>query len=1058
MSDGFRVGGAFIDVDIDADAAVAKLRRQLKSAKGPLSLIADEIGNDFGKRLGNSIERNLKQAKGRISSVATGIGNDAGSKIVSNMDKQLKGAKGRLGKSASEIGSTIGAKVSTALSKDLGGKLDATLGDKATKVGVQLGESLGDGVDEGASVSIKRSPKVKSALDSVANRSQAQFKGLVFAGAFAGLPVAAGAAAALTIGALAAVPLALVAGAAKIQSSNEDVAQSYTRLAGTAVGVMTRASSVLVKDLVAGTDRLTAGMAKLEPAMTGAFKLAAPAVDGIVSSVLILTNEALPGVITGLTKTSVVMKGVEELARGTGRGVSDFFTNISTGSASAATNMGTLGRMIQDLLGAAGQLVANLSNGARTVLPMFANALSGVYSVLLNLTSNGMGPLSAAVGGFITVMSGVIAVVQGVSSAMGGWLSPLAAVAGGLLAINMISNGAVFSTLKAQFTGLGSSISAATGPVGKFKAAVSGIGAGLFSPATLGITALVIGLGLLGMAQQAAAQKAAEHKARVGDLSAALRDSNGAVNENVRALGAKALADIKVSSSSKSVLESARELGVSLPTLTSAYLGNADAQRTVNDELQKRANIAGDKVMAGEKATEQERAEALAVTALQQELKGTNTEYGKAVQQNKDLAAASATTAAAVGTMTPTLAATKQGAGELASAFTALYSPMTSVADRGNALIAILDRLSGRTPSYEESIQGLNDTLRTFADSLAAGMDHTKGWGDALLNADGTVSTFTENGSNLQNTLVQLQSGFANAGASIQELVKGGMSYTAASAQVQSALQTERDRFIESATAMLGSRDAAEALADKYGLLPAQVVTTVTDAGSAVATQKDVEGVMSRLVGLPPNTPVRVTSITAEAEQNLANLGYTVTHMPDGTVTIFGNGGPAMAAADAVESRVQAIRDKTVTITVQEIRTAQSYSASVGGIGGQATGGYQFPASRFGGPRTRASGGPTPYRSGMEGATWTGERGPELSFPSRTAYIATNQQTQAFERRAKSGELALERNITIASPNPAVAPNISVTVNVYPPPSMDVDALTEKITRKIERALKGGSS
>jgi hypothetical protein len=319
------------------------------------------------------------------------------------------------------------------------------------------------------------------------------------------------------------------------------------------------------------------------------------------------------------------------------------------------------------------------------------------------------------------------------------------------------------------------------------------------------------------------------------------------------------------------------------------------------------------------------------------------------------------------------------------------------------------------------------------------------------------VSTWTKNGSDLQNNLANLQSGFSNAGASIHALVDSGMTYEAAAAQTNATLTTQRDKFVELAQKMGLSGDQANALADKYGLIPSEVVTTITDYGSAVNTSSDVDTLTAKLHGMPPNTPVRITSITAEAEAKLVDMNYTVTHMKDGTVLVFANTSQASGAVSGVQGQVDALQSKTITITVKEIYAANEYSSSVGGKSGQATGGYQFPASRFGGPRTRATGGPTPALPGMAGATWTGERGPEISFPSQTAYIATNQQSMDFERRAKSGELALERTINIGTPNPAVAPPINLTVNVYASPSMDVDALATKVVRKAERMLKGGS-
>ena len=1028
MPEGFKVGAAYIEVDADADAAIAKIIRQLKAAKGRIGTVADETGQHYGRKFGAGVDKQLRQAKGRLTNTADGLGTQIGARISSSLGKSFA--------------------------------IDSKVGDGAKAIGERVGRELGDGVDNGASSSIGKSPRTKKALDSVAERSQAQFKALAFAGAFAGLPAAAGIAAAATVGALAAVPLALVAGAAKIQAGNERVEASYGRLAETATAVMKRASSVLVDDLVTGTNRLESGMRRLEPAITGAFRLAKPAVEGIVDSVLVLTDEALPGVITGLTKTEDAMQGIENLSRGVGRGISDMFTNMSAGSASAAVNAGTLGRIVQDLGGFLGTTLANLSNGGTTVLPMFANALSQIYAIVTNLTGSGFSPLVAAATGFITVVSGALGLVQSLTGGLGNVLSPLLAMVGGFKALDMISGGNFGTALAAQFSGLGGQIRAAEGARAKFAVGMRGLAAAAFSPVGLAAIGLTAGLMLLGAAHQRAAEAAAAQKQREGDLAAALRESSGAVNENVRAAAAKSLSEAKLSKSGKDMLGTARELGVSQSELTTAYLGNDAAGRKIVETL--KAQIAEGEKYASSRgeadALQQKKALAADFIGTMTDLNGT---YGTAVQKNKDLAAASASTAASLDTMSPSLAAAQQGAGKLASAYTTLYSPMASVGDKANALIAILDRLSGRTPSYEESVQSMNDTLRGMADALAAGMDTAKGWGDALLNADGTVSTVTENGSNLQNQLVSLQSGFANTGASIQELVESGMTYQSAAAKVRGDLQLSRDKFIENATVMLGSRDAAVALADKYGLLPDQVVTNVTDVGSAVATQSDVNNLDLKLKALPPNTPVRITSITAEAEQKLKDLGYTVTHMPDGTVVISANPSNALSNTALVESRVQSLQDKTVYINVVTTGVAQAAGAvaaaaanAAAAVGNRRTGGPSRP-QQFA-PRRRATGGPTPYLSGLAGARMTGENGPEIDFPSRSTYVATAQQTQRMERDAKAGmEIAAEQGGLVVNKDDN-GKIINLTINVNPPPSMDIDALTMKIARTVERALKGG--
>lgn len=925
------------------------------------------------------------------------------------------------------------------------------------KAGTEVGEGLGDGIDEGAGRATERSPKLKKATEKVAGRTEAVFQGLKFAGAFGGLPIAAAGATALTVGAFAAIPIALVAAAAKANAGIDSVAVAYTRFADTSTGVFQRSASVLQDELVAGTNDLEKSVRKLEPALTGAFNNSAPAVQGLVKATTTLVDESLPGILTGTTKTAAAMEGLNNLTKGVGRGITDFFQNSARGADAAVGSMATFGGITQDLAGFLGNLVANLTIAGGPALGQFRNALSMVYSILEQVTGSGVSPLVAGVSAFITVTSGALGVVLALTQGLGGWLSPLAMAYAAFKAMDMIT----FGKLTGGFTGLTTKIKEADGVRGKFSAGMSGLASAAFSPAGVAAGALTIGLGLLGVAQQKAAADAAAHKARVADLAAALRESKGAIDSNVRSLAAKSLQDTEVTNTGKSYLQVARELGISQSDLTSAYLGNAAASDKIKTALK---GMVDGSIMwqdTGTGATEVMSAQGQTARDLLESMGGMETEYGKAAQKNKDLAAAAGESSAAMSNMSPALAAAQQGAGKLATAYTTLFSPMATVADKANALITILDRLAGRTPSYEESVQSMNDILRSMGDAMASGMDQTKGWGDALLNADGTVSTFTENGSNLQNNLVGLQSGFANAGASIQELVEGGMTYNSAAAQVQATLQTQRDRFIDLASKMGLTRDQAVDLANKYGLLPEKVVTQVTDFGSAVTTASDVTALDAKLKGLPPDTPVRVTSITAESEQRVKDLGYTVTHMQDGTVLVYANTSNAIAGANEVESRVQAIQDRTVYVNVVATGVASAL-ASIASVASRAAaavshdGGRVGPRSLPSAPRARRTGGPTPFLAGMANATLVGETGPEIIYPDRSSYVATAVQTKRAEKAARGAAVATERSGRTGT---AVLERPSVTnqFNIYPAPGMDEDALARKVSRLVERKMRGGA-
>jgi hypothetical protein len=280
------------------------------------------------------------------------------------------------------------------------------------------------------------------------------------------------------------------------------------------------------------------------------------------------------------------------------------------------------------------------------------------------------------------------------------------------------------------------------------------------------------------------------------------------------------------------------------------------------------------------------------------------------------------------------------------------------------------------------------------------------------------------------------------------------MSYTDAGAKVRDELYQQRVAFVATAEKILGNRDAADKLADSYGLLPDKTVALVTDMGSAVSTQKDIDALKSRIDALPPNTPVRIQSITAEAEQKLRDVGYQVTHMPDGTVTVrtdIGNVFEQIANAQRVVDNYVTQNDGRVVRIRTEISTGTSTS-SAGGRQFNATGGYQHAMP---GLRHRERGGKLPLLSGLSNFAVVGERGPEIQFPDRSSYIATAQQAQRMERGLAAG--AQTATALLDRPAPKGDTYVENHFHVTPPPSMDFEALATRVSRLVERKLKGGA-
>jgi uncharacterized coiled-coil DUF342 family protein len=202
--------------------------------------------------------------------------------------------------------------------------------------------------------------------------------------------------------------------------------------------------------------------------------------------------------------------------------------------------------------------------------------------------------LRTQVGGFAQqegkTAAGQIAILKNqfgeLQEAVGAKLVPALSKGVGLLTdfVGFIDeNKQVVGPLTASIAGIATSISlvvvAAKG-IGAVRTAIEtlGIGAEGAAISVKGLSVAVAGVGIaLGVATIAIghyAKKSAEAKQQTDSFTEALIASNGAVDDNVRSLAAKALAD-------KGAFDNAQKLGLSLQDVTDAALGNEPAMQRV---------------------------------------------------------------------------------------------------------------------------------------------------------------------------------------------------------------------------------------------------------------------------------------------------------------------------------------------------------------------------------------------------------------------------------------------------------------------------------------------
>lgn len=109
------------------------------------------------------------------------------------------------------------------------------------------------------------------------------------------------------------------------------------------------------------------------------------------------------------------------------------------------------------------------------------------------------------------------------------------------------------------------------------------------------------------------------------------------------------------------------------------------------------------------------------------------------------------------------------------------------------------------------------------------------------------------------------------------------------------------------------SKDAVDKLAAAYLQLPLSVPTKV-EAKTAGAI-KDLENVQAKLRGTKGRS-VTVNALTKTAEQHLEDLGFKVTHMKNGKVSITIPTGPPKSAIGAIQGAINNMSGKTLGIGV----------------------------------------------------------------------------------------------------------------------------------------------
>lgn len=213
--------------------------------------------------------------------------------------------------------------------------------------------------------------------------------------------------------------------------------------------------------------------------------------------------------------------------------------------------------------------------------------------------------------------------------------------------------------------------------------------------------------------------------------------------------------------------------------------------------------------------------------------------------------------------------------------------------DALNEMIKAFDRLNGVTLNFREAQRAWIESMQDAQKSLTEN--------------GRTLSQNSEKGRENARALDDMaKSAGELAEAAAREAEKTGGA-AAANAAFTASLQASRPKLIEMARAY--GMSAAEATAYANGVLGGaqQNAAFVPTAQKVTA---ELTRVRDAVVKIPPHKQVNVGVLSQEAIRRLRDLGYRVTTLPDGTVVVHGDTGPANRKMNEL------LRPKSTTVTV----------------------------------------------------------------------------------------------------------------------------------------------
>ena len=534
------------------------------------------------------------------------------------------------------------------------------------------------------------------------------------------------------------------------------------------------------------SSRAQGDFAKTSSGAANTAKRNAAAMDDLkakVGSGLLSAYQALQGAMSG------VIAGASALADVIGK-IAGAFSSLP-GPVQMMIGTFAAMRLAQVLLGnqitATGARLAALGGAFRTFSAQQTAASVASANLASNMTRSASG------------MGAMVRVAGGGAVQMGRFGTSIQQVGQHVPAIARAQGAFVNAAAGADRFGRSAGVAAAGGSL--LRSAGSGLMGVMGGPLGLAFAGASIAAGVWAKHQQDSAQKVAEHKQAVAQLSGTLDQSTGAFTAATRAQAAKDLSD-------KGLLESSKRYGLALSDVTDAYLGQPGAIERVNaalDSQNERYKSANSYYNEHGRLVEVNDKKNRSFKDSLNEVAGSGKDAQRALQLQNEAMKQTSSAAAPAKTAVQQLAAAQKKSADATDAM------KKSLHDLNNTYLQMEGGIDGWEASIDSATSALKENGRTLDEHTEKGRANRSALRDMASSAQSALTSMADNGS--------------SAG------------------EVAAKYGEMREQIIQSAMAFGRSRGAAEQYASSVLKLPKQVKTKVdleADAASkAFASLKD---------------------------------------------------------------------------------------------------------------------------------------------------------------------------------------------------------------------------